>query len=515
MKQTQTKSQAEVERCWPSREEIAPCQNACPLNVDVPGYVMAVARGNLDQAMAIVAANNPLPAVCGRVCHHPCEDSCLRAKLDEPVAIRALKRFIIDYAPKAAAARPGHIEKSREEKVAIIGSGPAGLAAAHDLARQGYPVTIYEALSVVGGMLTLGIPEFILPREVLQAEISSIEGLGIDIKTGNALGKDFSLDSLREQGYKAIFLSVGAQQSLKLSLPGIDLPGVIYALPLLEDVNRHQEVKFSGKVAIIGGGNVAVDCARVAIRSGVTEVNLTCLESRQEMPAFPWEVQRAEEEGVKIYPSLAPQEITGKDGKVTGINFTRVKSIAFDAEGRIKPVLAEGEGMTIDADSVIIAIGQTLDLSFLDGTKGLEVSPKRTVQVDPDTLATNIPGVFAGGDMVNVATVVEAIAAGKKAAISIDRYLSGVDLKEGRLLPAKQVVAPDEEQLPRFVERRQRSQMPMLPLAERVATFHEVELGFAPEMATEEAKRGLNCPVCGNCIFERTQMCYETATRLL
>jgi len=233
------------------------------------------------------------------------------------------------------------------------------------------------------------------------------------------------------------------------------------------------------------------------------------------MPAFPWQIERAEEEGVKMYPSLAPQEIEGKDGRVAGINFARVKSIELDAEGRIRPILAEGKGMAMDADAVIVAIGQTLDLSFLDGAKGLQVSKKRTIEVAPDTLATNLPGVFAGGDVVNVATVVEAIAAGKKAAISIDRYLRGVDLKQGRLPQAIQVVGVEEEKIPRFVERRERHKMPMLPLGERVCSTKEVGLGFVREVAIDEAERCLNCPVCGNCVLERAQMCYETATRLL
>ncbi len=515
MKQVLTKSQAEVERCWPSIEKLAPCQNACPLNVDVPGYIIALALGNLDKAMAIVAEKNPFPIVCGRVCHHPCEDSCLRAEIDEPVAIRALKRFITEHAPKAAAKRPGQVKKTHKERVAIIGSGPAGLTAAHDLAREGYPVTVYEALSVAGGMLALGIPEFVLPRQALQTEISAIESLGVEIRTGTPFGRDLSINDLFQQGYKAVFLSPGAQRSLELNTPGIDLEGVVYALSLLEEVNRGKKVDFRGKVAIIGGGNVAIDCARVAIRSGAAEVNLTCLESRDEMPAFRWEIERAEEEGVKIFPSLAPQEIVGKAGKAAGINCKRVKSIEFDAEGRIKPILLAGEGMALDADSVIVAIGQKLDPSFLDGAEGIKVSKKGSIQVDPDTLATNIPGVFAGGDIVNIATVVDAIAAGKKAAVSIGRYLKGIDLKEGRPGQPKQVVAIDEEKLPRYVERRQRSTMPALPPSERVSSFNEVELGFAQAMAIEEAKRCLNCPVCGNCIFGRAQMCYETATRLL
>lgn len=516
MKQLITRSQAEVGRCWLSIEKPAPCQDACPLNADVPGYVMAIAHGDFNKALAIVTEHfSPFPAVLGRVCHHPCEDVCTRAKIDEPIAIKSLKRSITDHMPSAAAKRPTHVRKTRPERIAVIGSGPAGLAAAHDLAKQGYHITVYEARSVIGGMLTLGIPEFVLPREILQAEINSVKALGVEIRTNTPIGKGLTLDNLFQQGYKAIFLSVGAQESLKLNIPGIDLAGVFYALALLEDVNLGKEVKFKGKVAVIGGGNVAVDCARVAIRSGATEVYLTCLECGEEMPAFQWEIVRAEEEGVKIYPSLAPREIVGKDGRVAGINFTRVKSIAFDAQGRIRPILVAGEGMAMAADAVIIAIGQTPDLSFLDGARGMGITKQGAIEVDPNTLATNFPGVFAGGDAVNVATVVEAMAVGKKAAISIDRYLSGVDLEEGHWPQARQALEVEEEKIPRFVERRQRRKMPRLPLGERVSSINEVELGFAQEVAIDEAKRCLNCPVCGICVFERAQMCYETATRLL
>jgi len=221
---------------------------------------MAIAHGNFNKALAIVKERIPLPAVLGRVCHHPCEEACIRAKIDEPIAIESLKRFVTDYAPSAAVESPAPIEEAGEGTVAIVGSGPAGLAAAYDLARQGYPVTVYEALSVAGGMLTLGIPEFVLPREILEAEIDSIKELGVEIRTDTPIGKGLTLDNLFQQGYEAIFLSVGAQESLKLNIPGIDLPGVFYALALLEDVNLGKEVKFKGKVAIIGGGNVAVDC---------------------------------------------------------------------------------------------------------------------------------------------------------------------------------------------------------------------------------------------------------------
>lgn len=508
-----TKSQAEVARCWPSIERVSPCQNACPLNVDIPGYVMALAQGHFDKALAIICENNPLPAICAHACHHPCEEACNRAKLDEPIAIRSLKRFIIEHAPRTSVKRERPPKKTKKDKVAVIGSGPAGLAAAHDLAILGYPVTVYEAMPVTGGMLILGIPEFVLPREVLQADINSIEALGIEFKTSTALGKDITLDSLSKQGYKAVFIAVGAQLSAKLDIPGVNAPGVFHALSLLEDINLGTKNKFEGKTVIIGGGNVAVDCARAAIRSGASQINITCLESREDMPAFKWEVERAWEEGTRIYPSLAPQEILVKDGKATGVSFNRVKSIEFDTEGRLKQILVKGKTLSMTADSVIVAIGQAPDLSFVDGVKGLKLSKKTNIEIDPVSLATNLPGVFAGGAIVNVATAVEAIADGKRAATSIDRYLRGADLKKNRRLPAKQLAEPDT--IPPFIGQRARVKMPALPLKKRPLTFSEVELGFTQEAAVEEAKRCLNCATCGNCVFGRTQMCYETATRLL
>ena len=509
-----TKTQAEVEeRCWPWAEKLAPCQNSCPVHMDIPGYIIAVALGKLDEAAAIIRESIPFPAVCGHVCDHPCEEVCLRGKIDEPIAIRAIKRFVSEYELSRGTAKPT-LPETREEKVAIIGSGPAGLTAAHDLARKGYQVTVFEAFSTPGGMLAVGIPEFVLPRRMLKADLEFIESLGVEIKTGTSLGKGFSLEDLSKQGYKAVFLAMGMPKNVKLNIPGIDIEGVIYALPFLQDVNLGKEVKIPGKVIVIGGGNVGVDCARAAVRLGA-EVHIACLESREEMPAFKWEIENAEKEGVNIHCSLSPQRIIAKDGKISGINFTGVKSIQFDSEGRIKPVLIERKEEEIQGEGVIIAIGQASDPSFLEGAKGLQLDRRGIIKVDSVTLATSLPGVFAGGDAAGKrAAVIDAIASGKEAAISIERYLRGKDLREGREVEAK-VLEVVEEKLPKFVERRGRKEMPSLSTGERVRTSKEVELGFSEEEAKEEAKRCLNCPICGNCIFDRSQMCHETALRLL
>ena len=368
-------------------------------------------------------------------------------------------------------------------------------------------------MPVAGGMLATGIPEFVMPRKIPEAEIGYIKDLGVEIKTNVQIGKDLSLDDVMQQGFKAVFIAVGVQKSIKLNIPGLDLAPIYYALSLLQDINLGKKVQLGSKIVIIGGGNVAIDIARAAVRLGAKEVHLACLESREQMPAFKWEIESAEEEGVKINCSRAPLEIVGKDGKVAGVNFAGVESIEFDKDGRIKPVLIEGSKYPVEADCVIIAIGQSLDQSILMGMKGLELNKKGNIAADPDTLATNLPGVFAGGDAVSGGTtVIEAIAAGHKAALSIDRYIRGEGI-EDKVEP-KGIMEVEEEKLPRFVERRERAKMPKLATKERISSFKGVELGFSKEAALEEARRCLNCPICGNCIFDQSQACYETVARL-
>ncbi len=504
------------EWCWPSVRKLAPCEASCPAKVNVPGYVIAISQGNFQKALDTIRESISLPAICGYVCHHPCEDACIRAEIDESVAIRSLKRFVADYELEGSLEKVAPAERTKGGKVAVVGSGPAGLTAAYDLVKQGYGVTVYEALPVAGGMLVIGIPEFVLPRRVIEAEIERIKDLGVEIKTNVRLGKDLSLDDIMRQGFKAVFLAIGMQESLKLRIPGLDLEGVFYALPFLREVNLSKGVKLEGKVIVIGGGNVAVDTARAAIRSGAAEVHLVCIESRQEMPAFKWEIESAEEEGVEIHCALMPQEIASENGRIAGINFADVKSIEVDDVGRLRPIPVEGSKHFMDADAAIIAIGQGLDSSFLKGAKEVALSRKGTIEVAPTTLATSMPGVFAGGDAVSgIGTVIEAIAAGHRVAQSIDRYLKGEGLKEIHPVRAMAVMEEvEEERIPKFVERRDRQRMPRLSVAGRKSSFKEVELGFPRDAAINEAKRCLNCPVCGNCIFYRSQMCYDTAARL-
>ena len=502
-------------RCWPSIRKLSPCEYSCPITTDVPTYVALIGQGKFEEAFKVVREGNPLPSICGHICHHPCEEACSRVTLEEPIAIRALKRFITDCALSAGWRRPTPIETDGERRVAIIGSGPAGLSAAHDLIRLQYSVTVYEALPVSGGMLTIGIPEFILPRQILQADIDYIKAMGVEIKENTPLGKNLTLEDLFQQGYKAIFLAFGAQASQKLNILGMDLEGIFYALPLLKAVNLGNGPKLTGKVAIIGGGNAAVDSARVALRLGADEVDIFYRRIRDEMPAFTWDIERAEEEGVRIHCSMAPLEFVGKGGRLSGIKFGRVRSIEYLPGGSVRPVLIEGSEYTLDTDYAVVAIGQEPDLSFLEGCPGLDITAQGSIAVDSATLATNIPGVFAGGDAVKIAgTVVEAIASGRKAAQYIDKYIKGDSLKPLQTETREELIV-DEERIPKFLERRARHKMPLLPAKERAGSFQEVELGFTEETAMEEAKRCLSCPICGNCMFFRAQMCYETAKRLL
>ncbi len=495
------RSKVDQERCLSWIVETAPCQAACPAGVDVEGYNVAIAEGDFKKAIEIIREKIPFPATVGRICHHPCEQNCKRGKVDDPIAIGALKRFAADYERKEGIERPTPAERTKEEKVAIIGSGPAGLTAAYDLVRKGYGVTVYEALPVAGGMLTAGIPEFKLSPEIVDDEINYIKDVGVDIKTNTSLGKDITLDDLSKEGYKAIFLAIGAQRGLTLPLPGSDLEGIVSALPFLREIKLGKEIKLPGRVVVIGGGDVAIDVARTAFRLGAEQVDLACLESRPDMPALVWEIKKAEEEGVSIHPGMAPQRFRGSNGKVATVEFKRVvASTSIDSEGRLSWTLMEGPGsdMVLDADAVIVAIGQAVDLSTL-GDGRFAASRRGTFEVDDDTLATNVPGIFAGGDAVSgPASMVEAIAAGHRAAESIDRYLRGVDLKEGRVMEREPITGVDV--LPSNIRPKERQVMPMVPPARRVSDFKEVELGFAEEMAIKEASRCLKCKACNLCI---------------
>jgi len=467
-----------------------PCRVACPAGVNAQGYVVLISQGKFKEALEVLRRTMPFAGVCGRVCTHPCERDCERGKVDEPIAIRTLKRFMADYELKAGREKATPVERTKEEKVAIVGSGPAGLACAYDLVRQGYPVTVFESAPEAGGLLRYGIPEYRLPKKVLNNEISYIQELGVEIKTNTPVK---NLTKIFNEGYKAIFLGTGAGVSQKMGIPGENIPGVLHSLDFLRQVDFGVKVSLGSKVAVIGGGNAAVDAARIARRLGANAITVVYRRSRDEMPAIPSEIEEMEREGIKIQFLAAPVKVLSKDNRVIGIQCIRMELGAPDASGRRRPVPIKGSEFTIDVDNVIIAIGQGLDKAMLP--EDLAYTNWGTLSVDPVTLQTNIDGVFAGGDVVSgPADVIAAVAAGKEAAISIDRYLREIDMKEGRPEVREKVKDVPKE----GVVKKERAVMPTLELGKRRG-FDEVELGFDEKTAVEEAKRCLNCAVCSEC----------------
>jgi len=482
--------------------ETPQCEATCPVNTSVREYVNLIADGRFEEALLKIREKNPFPSICGRICHHPCEEMCKRGHLDEPLAIRPLKRFVADM-ELARGIRVELPTKKREERVAVVGSGPAGLTAAYDLAKMGYRVTVFEKLPSKGGMLRSCLPDYRLPKNVLEREIEAIERLGVEIRTGVEIGKDKSLDDLKKEGFRAILLSVGLQQGRPLRIPGTDLEGVLIGIPFLMELNRGVSPRIGQKVLVIGGGNVAVDVARSCVRLGAREVRLACLESRQEMPAHEWEIEEAIEEGIKLHCRVGPKRILGREGRVAGMECMEVRSV-FDSDGRFSPTFFEGSEFALDydCDTVIIAIGQQSDLSLIKVNGGVHVTRSGTIIVDPFTLATGEEGVFAAGDIVTgPASAIEAIQTGHDSTISIDRYLRGEDMGTGRPLLVKP--GPErylEEELARKdIERKQRVDMPKISVDERIRAFSEIELGYTEEMAVSEAQRCLSCRKCLGC----------------
>jgi len=475
---------------------LPPCRVTCPAGVNVQGYIALLSQGKTKEALNLVRNAIPLPAVCGRVCFHPCEDKCERGQVDEPIAINALKRFIADYETKEGVEKPQPIPKKHEEKTAIIGSGPAGLAAAYELVKMGYPVIVFESLPEPGGMLRVGIPEYRLPKGVLAAEIRYLQDLGVEIKTNAHVDKQM-FDALKKS-YKAIFVSTGAHRSTRLGIEGEELKGVMPALSFLKDVNLGKKAEMLGaksKVAVIGGGNVAIDAARSALRLGAGKVSILYRRSREEMPAYPHEVEQAELEGVELNFLVAPKRVLGKNGQVVGLECVRMALGEPDESGRRRPMPVAGSEFTVDVDVVMTAIGEVPDLSI---PPGAVASTKRgTLTVDPLTMETSLPGVFAGGDVASgPATVIEAFAAGKRAAVSISRFLRGEDLRAGREEEVKKV----EKVSKKGVQKKPRKLMPTLSVEQRKGNFKEIELGFTEEMAKEEAARCLMCGGCAECL---------------
>lgn len=543
-------------------DDNVPCTRACPVLTNAGRYVAAIAAGDDELAYRIARLPNPFPSICGRVCAAPCEIACRRGSIDQPIAIRALKRYVCErfgvesghgsrvYADAIPKAPP------RDERVAIVGSGPAGMACAHDLATYGYRPVVFEAQDRPGGMMVLGIPPYRLRRDVLQDEIRAILDMGVELRTGQALGRDFSLRSLKDDGFASVFLGVGCMRGRDLSIPGVELDGVLRAVDFLLNANLGYRVELGDDVVVIGGGNVALDAARTALREiaagrstpdalgeagdvdlegavtqtldvarvakrlGARRVRVMALESREEMPAHEFEIEEAELEGIEVLTRLGPKAILG-EGRVLGLETLKVASV-FDPDGRFNPRLIDGTESVLECDSVILAIGQAPDLSWLSDDDGIELNPSGTIAVDRESLATSANWIYAGGDVsFGPRNLIDAIGDGRRAAASIHRQIAG----EEPALPS-----PSGRKLLPIVEVRGRTadytEYPRVPipaeLSERRIGSPEVELGYTPEEARAEASRCLQCflnimlepsicILCGGCV----DICPEKCIRII
>jgi heterodisulfide reductase subunit A-like polyferredoxin len=484
-----------------SKTNRPPCKLSCPAECNGQGYVALISKGKYEEALNHIKQWLPIPATLGRICHHPCELNCNRSDVDEPIGIRPLKRFVTDIVREKRQAGELPPEEKLEidpdkPKVAVVGSGPAGLSCALDLARLGYPVTIFEANAHAGGALYYSIPSYRLPKDKLEEDIQEILDAGIDIKYSTRIGKDVTLDQLKEQGYKAVFLGIGAEKSKTLNIEGNDLKGAVNAIELLKDVAEGTMDRPGDRVIVVGGGNVAMDVARTCIRLGVNEVNVVYRRSRTEMPALADEVDEAEEEGVNFTLLTNPSRILGKDGRVTGLEVTKMELGEPDESGRRRPVAIEGSEYVIPTDAVIMAVGEETELDLFTGDHAA-IAGKGLINADPVTLQTPVKGVFAGGDAVTgPKSAVEAVQQGHDAATSIDRYFKGEDLAAGRPGPAQEPAPTPEgewEKEPRVAKRT-------IPMDERRTTFKEVEIGYTEEEAREETSRCLDCGLCSECL---------------
>lgn len=484
------------------KKGLSPCKNACPIDCNAQGYVALIANGHFQEAIALVRETIPFPGVLGRVCNHRCQDACLRGEIDEPVAIKFLKRFVSDWEMKQEKRPVQKPEVVHPERVAIIGAGPAGLTAAYDLARAGYQSTIFEALPAPGGMLKWGIPDYRLPREILEYEIDLVTQLGVEIKCNTPIGPDLTLSDLFAQGYKSIFLAPGAHQSIRLGIENEDADGVIDCVHFLRDINLGKKIALGDRVGIIGGGNAAIDAARTAKRLGCREVTLLYRRTRAEMPADNAEIEAAIHEGVQLEILITPTRIVTENGKLTGVECLRNQLGARDRSGRRRPEPIPGTEFVVPLDQLIPAISQQPDLGFLGKNQALEISKWNTLVVDEQTLATNIPGVFAGGDAVTgPKTVVEAMQAGHVAAEMMIKYIQGQ--------PLERKITPELPVVKTVNFREEHAALKPVPMPEmepeiRLADFSEVELGFDVEQAIAEAKRCLSCGGCAECHYCET-----------
>ena len=541
-----------------------PCMSACPVHTEAGRYVALIDEGRYREAYHVARRPNPFASICGRICAAPCEPACRRGKIDQPIAIRALKRFVCERFGVESMIDLDRLKevfgktvRRNGMKVAVIGGGPAGLSCAHDLALLGYEVTVFEAQSVAGGMLRLGIPEYRLPRELIRMEINAILSLGVELRLNSSVGRDFTLADLKQQGYRAVFVAIGAHRSRDLRIEGVEYDGVLRAVDFLLNVNLGYRVDLGSKVVVIGGGNVAIDVARTAarqeradmgqvtevaealdvarsaVRFGAKEVHMVCLEDWSEMPATKEEIGEALEERVHIHTRKGPGKIIGRDGKVVGFQTIDCTSV-FDSAGKFNPQFAPGSEQVMEADTIIMAIGQTSDLTWVRPEDGIELTPRNTIKVEPATLATSAPGIYAGGDVsFGPRNAIDAIANGKKAAQSIHLFLTresgtrvGLQFHERDV---EIVVANTADfNRPWLYEQRARVPVPCQPIDRRIGVS-QIELGYNEEQAHREASRclhcwentifnergedtGSECILCGGCVDICPESCIDLVT---
>ncbi len=469
------------------------CRATCPASVNAQGFITMMRHGAYDEGLEIFRRSNPFAGVLGRVCVAFCEGECERGMLDESLSIRNLHRFLADYEREHTSA-PVEAKIDKKDRVAVIGAGPGGITCAYHLARLGYPVTIFEEREEPGGMLRYAIPEYRLPRDVLSEEIQRVLDMGVKLKTGT---KITSIKSLQEKGFHAVFVATGTWQSNKLELKGEDSEGIMHAIEFLESVNKGEDIAIGNRVAVIGGGDAAIDAARTAVRLGAKDVTVIYRRSHIEIPAIPSEVEDAMKEGVKLMLLTSPTELMVNHGKLTGLRCIKMRLGEPDASGRRRPVPIQNSEFTMALDNMIIAVGQSADQKGVQTE--VECSKWGNAVADPLTLATNIPGVFAGGDIVlGPNTVVKAVGHGIEAAISIDRYIRGVDLMENRVKDRHRVQSYEVDKTGVPLDRR-RASMPKQGVDSRVRDFDEVELGFSEDRVKEESERCLGCAVCCEC----------------
>ena len=558
------------------------CREGCPVRTDSGGYVQAIAEGRYEDAYIIARKPNPFASICGRVCAAPCEAKCRRGALDAAVSIRALKRFVCEkFGVESDGFELGRVypdlnlenaqrSLGRGRRVAVIGAGPAGLSCAHELALMGFSPTVFEAQSVAGGMLVLGVPEYRLPREIIQAEIAAIQSLGVQVLTNRRLGVDFTLSELKAQGYEAVFLGIGAHKSRELAIEGVQYDGVLRAIEFLLNVNLGYRVTLGHKVVVIGGGNVAfdvarsvvrqaeqlagmsetelraalhraasaleqltarepeapdevrlaLDVAREAIRKGVPEVHMYCLENLDEIPAAREEIEEAEREGIRLHTRYGPKRIVGEDGKVTGVELIKCSRV-FDDNRRFNPQFVPGSEEVVSCDTVVLAIGQAADLAWIRPEDNLKLTPRGSLATDPISLATSRPDVFAGGDLAfGPRLIITAVAEGQRAARSIAKYLTGQSPEPPRQVRVTSFV-PESYRMANGYEKLLRRPAPTLPVERRIG-IAEVEEAYEEPTARQQSLRCLKCHIspvfdgdkcilCGGC----ADICPENCLRLV